>query len=81
MSFEVIGQSANGKDMYASSSTRSTPTQQKRDYDRWQKLRRTELEKPDKAQRLLEDWGEDFKIPIFIQGGIHGNESEGIDAT
>ena len=80
MSFEIIGQSANGKDMYAVVFNALDTATQQRDFDRWEKLRRTELEKPDKAQRLLEDWGSDFKIPLVIQAGIHGNESEGIDS-
>ena len=80
MSFHVSGQSALGKDMYTVVFNALDNRTQRRDYDRWKKLRRTELKKPDKAQRLLDDWGSNFKIPIFIQGGIHGNESEGIDA-
>ncbi len=80
MTFHVSGQSALGKDMYIVVFNARDTKAQRRDYDRWKKLRRTELLKPDKAQRLLDHWGANFKIPLFIQAGIHGNESEGIDA-
>jgi hypothetical protein len=33
-----------------------------------------------RSRASLED-GDDFKIPLFIQGGIHGNEYEGVDAS
>ena len=34
---------------------------------------------PRRAQELIER--RDVKVPIFIQGGIHGNEYEGVDAA
>jgi hypothetical protein len=29
---------------------------------------------------LLDQWGDEVKIPIFIEANIHGNEEEGTDA-
>ena len=36
---------------------------------------------PAAAQRQLRAWRDDVKVPIFIQGAIHGNEYEGVDAN
>ena len=55
--------------------------QQQRDYARWQKLRSLALDDPKEAQKLLAKWGENVKIPIFNQSGIHGNEYEGVDSN
>ena len=30
---------------------------------------------------MLDRFGDDVKVPIFVQGGIHGNEYEGVDAA
>ena len=30
---------------------------------------------------MLAKVGDDVKVPLFIQGGIHGNEYEGVDAA
>ena len=48
---------------------------------RWQKLRSLALDDPKEAQKLLAKWGENVKIPIFNQSGIHGNEFEGVDSN
>ena len=50
------------------------------DFQNWQLIRKDALENPEKAQRTLANVGGNFKIPIFIQGAIHGNEYEGVDA-
>ena len=39
------------------------------------------LESPILAQKLLRRMGDDVKVPILIQGGIHGNEYEGVDSA
>jgi Zinc carboxypeptidase len=80
MTFEVTGQSALGRDMYGVVINALDTETQRKDFKRWKKLRKIELTNPAKAQRRLAHWGDDFKIPLFIQAGIHGNEPEGIDA-
>ena len=35
---------------------------------------------PAAAQGLLASWGEDVKLPIFVEANIHGGEREGTDA-
>ena len=39
------------------------------------------LESPILAQKLLRRMGDDVKVPILVQGGIHGNEYEGVDSN
>ena len=40
----------------------------------------TRVEDPPGAQRDLRNAHGTVKIPLYIQSGIHGNESEGVDA-
>jgi hypothetical protein len=80
MSVSVIGHSAQGRPMsLVTINARETATQE-RDYARWLQIRRTALDDPTRAQRDLDRFGDDVKVPIFIQSGIHGNEYEGVDA-
>jgi hypothetical protein len=73
---EVIGQSAGGRDLYLV--TLSAPEAMGR-LGRYQAIRSTMLKDPEKAQELIDKFG-DFKVPVFINGSIHGNEYEGTDA-
>ncbi|NIQ74358.1 MAG: hypothetical protein GWO41_08910, partial [candidate division Zixibacteria bacterium] len=45
----------------------------------YQAIRNTMLKDPEKAQEMIDKFG-DFKVPVFINGSIHGNEYEGTDA-
>lgn len=81
MSVEVIGHSALGRPMYGVVfNPRETP-QQVRDSQRWDQFRKIALEDPDRAMALLDTWGDNVKVPVFIQGAIHGNEYEGVEAN
>jgi len=80
MSVQVTGKSANGFDLYAVTINALDTGAQQRDYEHWKVMRQWALTEPAKAQSFLAQHGANFKVPIFIQGGIHGNESEGIDA-
>jgi hypothetical protein len=80
MSYSVIGQSAGGRDMYGVVVNAMETWAQRRDYRRWQMYRSLALTKPSLAQSLLDRWGEDVKLPIFIEANIHGGEEEGADA-
>ena len=73
---DVIGQSAGGRDLYLV--TLSAPEAMGR-LGRYQAIRNTMLKDPEKAQALIDKFG-DFKVPVFINGSIHGNEYEGPDA-
>ena len=81
MSFEITGQSALGRRPVrrAVFNAQDTP-QQRRDYQNWLQVRKIALEDPARAQELLDRFGDNVKVPVMIQSGIHGGESEGVDA-
>ncbi|OGO39017.1 MAG: hypothetical protein A2W35_15250 [Chloroflexi bacterium RBG_16_57_11] len=80
MEVEVLGQSALGRDMYLVTINALDTPQQRKDFQTWQNIRKIALTEPQRAQDMLDRAGGDVKVPIFIQSGIHGNESEGVDA-
>ena len=80
MDYFVIGKSAGGLDVHGVIVNALETAEQQRDYERWQQIREIELTDPARAQALLASFGDDVKMPIFIQANIHGNEEEGTDA-
>jgi hypothetical protein len=80
MSYEVIGQSAGGRDLYGVVVNALETPDQQRNYNRWVQLRALMLTDPAQGQALLASWGNEVKLPIFIEANIHGNEEEGTDA-
>ncbi|HJR99261.1 MAG TPA: M14 family zinc carboxypeptidase [Actinomycetota bacterium] len=80
MTYEVIGQSTQGRDMYGVVVNAMESDAQRRDYANWQQLRSTMLSDPARAQSMLASFGGEVKIPIFIEANIHGGEREGTDA-
>jgi hypothetical protein len=74
---EVIGQSAQGRDLYLV--TVSEPSAHGR-FGRYKALRNLMLRDPAAAQERAAEF-EDFKVPVFVNGSIHGNEWEGVDAS
>jgi hypothetical protein len=81
MSVEVIGSSALGRNLYGVVFNPLETPQQIRDYNRWNQYRGLALTDPDRAQELLERWGDDIKVPVFVNGAIHGNEYEGVESN
>jgi hypothetical protein len=81
MTIEVIGHSATGRELYLVTINALETRDQRKDFSNWRKIRRDALADPVKAQRFLTRFGEDVKVPLFVQGGIHGNEYEGVDAA
>jgi hypothetical protein len=81
MRMEVIGQSARGRDLYGVVINRLMTQEEQRDYSNWLRVRSVMLDDPAEARRLLRSFGDDVKVPIYVQGGIHGNEFEGVDAA
>ncbi|MGH3023924.1 MAG: M14 family zinc carboxypeptidase [Gaiellaceae bacterium] len=81
MTVEVIGQSALGRDMYGVVFNALDTPQQIRDFNRWRQWRGIALEDPARAQALLDRWGDDIKVPVYVQGAIHGNEYEGVESN
>lgn len=80
MTYEVLGQSAQGRDIYGVVINAMETPEQVRDYNRWKALRRLMLTSPVEAQELLESYGDDVKMCIY-QSHIHGTEYEAVDAN
>jgi Zinc carboxypeptidase len=81
MTVEVLGQSSTGRDMFLVTINALGTDEQQKSFSNWGKIRRDALVDPDKAQKFLDKVEGDFKVPLYIQGGIHGNEYEGVDAN
>jgi zinc carboxypeptidase len=81
MRVEIIGKSSTGRDMYGVVINRLRTRQERRDYASWLTVRSLMLKSPLAAQALARQFGSRIKVPVFIQGGIHGNEYEGVDAA
>jgi hypothetical protein len=81
MKVEVIGRSALGRDMFLVTINELSTQNQRRDYANWQALDTLSRSRPARAQQLLDEMGGNVKVPLMIQGGIHGNEYEGVDAN
>jgi hypothetical protein len=80
LDYSVIGESTLGRDLLGVVvNALETPAQQ-RDYERWLELREIMSTDPAQGQLLLQSWGQDVKLPIFIEANIHGGEEEGTDA-
>ena len=74
---EVMGQSVSGRDLFLV--TVADPQSMGR-LGKYQALRQMMLKDPEKAQEMIDQF-EDFKVPVFINASIHGNEPEGVDAA
>jgi hypothetical protein len=74
---DVIGQSAGGRNLFLV--TISDPQTQGR-LGQYQAIRQAMIKDPERAQDLIARFG-DFKVPVFINGSIHGNEYTGTDAA
>ena len=77
----TVGHSALGRPLYGVVFNAMDTPQQIQDYNRWVKYRGIALEDPARAQALLEEWGDDIKVPVYVQGAIHGNEYEGVESN
>ena len=80
LDYESIGQSTLGRDLYGVVVNALETPEQQRDFARWQQLRQIMLTDPAQAQALLALWGENVKLPVFVEANIHGGEREGTDA-
>ncbi len=75
VSVEVIGQSALGRDMYLVTLTApETPWQAAR-----QEAMRRKIEEQPAAAATDSVLRADYKVPVLVNGNIHGNEWEGTD--
>ena len=81
MSIEIAGHSATGRPMYKVVINQLKTGTQKQAYFRWTNLRQQARTDPASAQAQLRTWGDGVKVPLYIQGSIHGNEYEGVDSN
>jgi len=81
MTVDVVGQSALGRDMFLVTINALDTPRQRKDFQAWQRVRKVALTDPAAGRQLLAGYGDEVKVPLFIQGGIHGNEYEGVDAA
>lgn len=75
VSVEVIGQSALGHDLYG-----VVISEKEEDLEQIKVMRKEMIENPVKAKEMIKE-NPDFKVPILINGSIHGNEYPGVDAA
>jgi hypothetical protein len=80
LSYTVIGESVLGRNILGVVVNALETPEQQRDYARWQQLKALMMSDPAAAQTLLASWGENVKLPIFVEANIHGGEREGTDA-
>ncbi len=73
---KVMGQSAGGRDIFLVIIAAKGETQGRLGY--YKQIRRLMRSNPSKALELLET--KDVKVPVFINGSIHGDEYPGTDA-
>jgi len=76
MDYEVIGQSAGGKDLYLVTISDASGMKNLAAY---QKFMQDAVNDPKKARKSLT--GTDIKIPVFFNASIHGNETTGTDGV
>ena len=74
---EVAGQSAGGRDLYLA--VVSAPEAMGR-LGKYKAISAMMLKDPERAQKMIAELG-DYKVPVFINGSIHGNEYPGTDAA
>ncbi len=74
---EVAGQSAGGRDLYLA--VVSAPEAMGR-LGKYKAISAMMLKDPERAQEMIAELG-DYKVPVFVNGSIHGNEYPGTDAA
>ncbi|MBY5162727.1 M14 family zinc carboxypeptidase [Salsipaludibacter albus] len=74
---EVSGQSAGGRDLFVA--VVSAPEAGGR-LGRYKAIANKMVTDPERAQEMIADLG-DYKVPVFVNGSIHGNEYPGTDAA
>ncbi len=74
---DVIGQSANGYDLYLATVANPTVLE---NLDFYKEFAELTVEDPKSAWELVENGTMDYKATVFITGSIHGDEMMGTDA-
>ncbi|GAA0926691.1 M14 family zinc carboxypeptidase [Virgisporangium aurantiacum] len=77
VSVEVIGQTAQGRDLYLVTVTAPEKAEQTRQQDAWRRL----IEDNPRAAARDSSLKARYKAPVWINGNIHGDEYEGLDGS
>jgi hypothetical protein len=77
VSVEVAGESGLGRDLYLVTLTAPERPAETRQQDAWRDLIENDPVRAARDKRLERD----YKVPVWINGNIHGNEWEGTDAA
>ncbi|MEA4989135.1 MAG: M14 family zinc carboxypeptidase, partial [Anaerovorax sp.] len=77
MNYEVIGQSLEGRDLYL---VTITDAEGMKHLDRYQKFMQDAVNNPEDALKALKTTS-DYKVPVFFNASIHGNETPGTDGV
>jgi hypothetical protein len=80
MSYSVNAVTDFGREQFAVVVNAMETPEQQRDYSRWLQIRALMTTDPVAAIALLDSFGADVKMPIFVEANIHGGEREGTDA-
>jgi hypothetical protein len=80
MSLEVIGSSARGRELFLVTVNALDTVLQRHDFQAWQQVRKVALTDPARGQREMGFYGDRIKVPLLVQGAIHGDEYEGVEA-
>lgn len=78
VSVEVIGRSTQGRDLYLVTVTMPETAEEAELQD---ELHRLVTSDADAAIERFDELAEHYKVPIFVNNNIHGNEWEGTDAS
>ena len=81
MTVEEIGHSALGRPLYAVVFNTSDTQAQRLGYEHWKQVRKQAVDDPAKALKELAKTKSGIKIPVLVQGAIHGNEYEGVESN
>src|SRR4029453_4004080 len=81
MTVEEMGHSAPARPLYGVVFNTSDTQKQRLGFEYWQQVRKQAVEDPAKALKELSKAKQDIKIPVLVQGAIHGNEYEGVESN
>lgn len=77
VSYEIVGQTAGGRDIYKVIVT--DPSAHGK-LGKYMALRNAMMKEPQKAKEMIEK-DSDYKVPVFINNNVHGGETTGLDAS
>lgn len=77
VSVEVIGESSQGRELYFVTVTQPESHKQVREQEGYREQIEADPQKASQNKKLVDD----YKVPLFVNNNIHGNEWEGTDAA